>query len=231
MAGIRNYIWFFPFIGAILTAISIFTPSLVFPLATSFVLHYMDGFYIVVGGGYGPEVGFTRIPGILIVGIISTILIVICTLILFISSLSHRGKKAPSSWIVLGIILIGGTIYYIGGSQLAYFIYTIINYGYPYSFWQGAIPSFASIAPFIGGATSIISFIVGRSIGDQEVDIKPTSKEIPSESIYSAPIVEDVSQPFTTEATQIAKFCPVCGVKLENPEGRFCPSCGSDLKK
>jgi hypothetical protein len=231
MAGIRDYIWFFPFIGAILTAISIFTPSVVFRIGISTVLQYMDGFYVIVGGGTGPDVGFFLVPGIMIVGIISTILIVISTLILFISALSHRGKKAPASWIVLGIILIGGTIYYIGGSQLAYFIYNIINYGYPDSFWRGGIPSFAVIAPFIGGATSIISFIVGRSIGEQEVDIKPVSKEKSSESIYSTPIVEEVSQAFPTEEIQIAKFCPVCGVKLENPEGRFCPSCGSDLHK
>ena len=231
MAGIRDHIWLFTFIGAVLTIISLFTPSVVFPLGPSFVLQYMDSFYIIVGGGSGPSVGFMLIPGVMIVGIISTVLIALCTLILFISSLSNRGKKAPVSWIVLGIILIGGTIYYIGGSQLAYFIYRIINYGYPGSFWQGGIPSFSVIAPFIGGGISILSFIVSRSTGEEEVDIKPVSKEKPSESIYRAPVKEEVSHPFPTAETQIAKFCPVCGVKIENLEGRFCPSCGSDLQK
>ncbi|MFX1567027.1 MAG: hypothetical protein ACFFCV_01520 [Promethearchaeota archaeon] len=231
MTGIRDYIWFFPFIGAILTAISLFTPSLVFPSGINFVLQFMDGFYVIIGGGYGPSVGFTHIPGLMIVGIISTVLLAICTIILFISAFSHRRKKAPVSWIILGIILIGGTIYYIGGSQLAYFIYRIINDGYPTSFWQGRIPSFASIAPFIGGGTSILSFIVSRITGEQEVDIKPVDKKESYENIYRAPINEELSHTFPTAQTHIAKFCPVCGVKLENPEGRFCPSCGSDVKK
>ena len=231
MTGIRDYIWFFPFIGAILTVISLFTPSIVFSSGINFVLQFMDGFYIIIGGEYGPSVGFSEIPGIIIVGIISTVLIAICTIILLISALSHRRKKAPVSWIILGIILIAGTIYYIGGSQLAYFIYRIINGGYPSSFWRGRIPSFASIAPFIGGGASILSFIVSRITGEQEVDIKPVDKEKPYENIYKAPINEEVSHSFPTAENQIAKFCPICGVKLENPEGRFCPSCGSNLKK
>ncbi len=231
MANIRDQIWLLPFAGAILTAISIFTPTLVFHLGSYFWLQYMDGFKLIIGGGSGPSVGFFAVLSIMIIGIISTILIVICTIILFISALSHRGKEIPGSWIVIGIFLIGGTIFYIGGSELGYFIYRLIHYGLPGSFWRGGIPSFAVIAPFIGGGLSILSVIIGKSVGKEEVDITPVSKEAPSVSIDEPPIKEEISQPFPTAKFQSAKFCPVCGEKILSIEARFCPSCGNNLKK
>ena len=126
MSEVRKHIWIIPFIGSIITAISLFTPVLVYPGGSYFILQYMNGFRILFSGGI-PSVGFIGMLGVTIVGIIGTIILVVCTIILFISSLTHRGKETPGSWIALGIILIGGTIFYIAGAELGTFIYYIIH--------------------------------------------------------------------------------------------------------
>ncbi|TET57808.1 MAG: hypothetical protein E3J52_09660, partial [Promethearchaeota archaeon] len=107
MTGIRDYIWILPFIGSILAAISIFTPAAVWYSGLGQYLQYMTGFYVVLGGGT-PSFGFVDIPILIIVGVICLILIITCTIIMFISSLTHRKRDAPASWIVFGILFIGG---------------------------------------------------------------------------------------------------------------------------
>ena len=224
MPEIRENIWILPFIGSILTAISIFTPSAVYFSGIGQVFYYMDGFYITFRPMSGPSFGFIDIPILLIVGIISTILILTCTIILFISSLTHRKKDIPGAWIVLGIFFIGGTTYYIAGTEVGYLMYGLIHHDTALSFWEFHVPSFAAIAPFITGGLSILAFIIGKSTRKEEVEIKPISKEAPSVS-------EPVSQPIPIEDAQAVKFCPACGQKIPHAEAQFCPSCGYDLKK
>lgn len=224
MPEIRDYIWLLPFIGSILTAISIFTPAAVYISGLGRVFHYMDGFYADFGGGFGPSFGFINIPILIIIGIISTILILTCTIIMFISSLTHRKKETPGSWLALGIILIGVTIYYIAGTEVGYMVYLVMRGYAPSSFWEIFVPSFAVIAPFITAGISIVAFIIGKSTRKEEVEIKPISKEAP-------PVSEPISQPIPIEDAQAVKFCPACGEKIPHAEAQFCPSCGYDLKK
>jgi hypothetical protein len=221
MSQVRNYIWLLPFFGSIITAISLFTPAVFFPPNS---LLYMDGFFILLGGGY-PIFGFFNIPSVIIVGIISTILLTVCIIILFISSLTHRGKETPGSWIALGILLIGGTIFYIAGAEFGTMMYYILHAMIPVSFWQGGIPSFSVIAPFIGGGLSILGFIIGRTKGEEEPEIKPILKEEPTPS-------EELPTPTTiaTEEAPSVNFCPVCGEKISDLEAKYCPGCGTDLK-
>jgi len=224
MSEIRDYIWLLPFIGSILTAISIFTPAAVYNAGLNPVFRYMDGFYIVFRPMSGPSFGFINVPILLIVGIICTILIITCTISLFISSLTHRKKDTPKAWIVLGIFFIGGTIYYIAGTEVGYLMYGLIHHDTALSFWEYHVPSFAAIAPFITGGLSILAFIIGKSTRKEEVEIKPISKEAP-------PVSEPVSQPIPIEDAQAVKFCPACGEKIPHAAAQFCPSCGYDLKK
>ncbi|MFX0040577.1 MAG: zinc ribbon domain-containing protein [Promethearchaeota archaeon] len=232
MSQVRNYIWIVPFIGSILIAISLFTPAVVFPGTPFTFLHYMNCFYLAVGGGF-PSINYLLIPSLMIVGIISTILIVILTIILFVSSLRHRGKEIPGSWIALGILFIGGSIFYIAGSELGYFIYRMIHFSPPDSFWAGGIPSFAVIAPFIGGGLSILGFIIGKSASKlEEVEIKPISKE-EFPVVKEEPQIGEVIQPLVSEPVEelhAVNFCPVCGEKIPDTEAKFCPGCGYNLK-
>lgn len=225
MPEIRDNIWLLPFIGSILTVISIFTPAAVYNAGLGIVFRYMDGFYVTFGGlTPGPSFGFINIPILLIVGIICTILILTCTIILFISSLTHRKKDIPGSWLVLGIFFIGGTIYFIAGTEVGYLMYGLIHHNTAVSFWENHVPSFAAIAPFITGGLSILAFIIGKSTRKEEVEIKPISKEAPLVS-------EPISQPIPIEDAQAVKFCPACGEKIPHAQAQFCPSCGYDLKK
>ncbi|MFW9821031.1 MAG: zinc ribbon domain-containing protein [Candidatus Thorarchaeota archaeon] len=232
MSEVRKYIWILPFIGSILTAISLFTPAVIFPGAPHQLL-YMNGFYLLIGGGF-PVPGYLFIPSLMIVGIGCFILILVCTIILFISPLTHRNKETPGSWIALGILLIGGTIFYIAGTELGYFIYSIINFASPDSFWTGGIPSFAVIGPFIGGGLSILGFIIGRSVGgaEEEVEIKPISKEEPALAQEEPQVAQQITPPVSEsiEEPQLVNFCPVCGEKVPDADAKFCPGCGYNLK-
>ncbi|MFW9972874.1 MAG: zinc ribbon domain-containing protein, partial [Candidatus Odinarchaeota archaeon] len=141
--------------------------------------------------------------------------------------------ETPGSWVALGIILIGGTIFYIVGTEFGYFIYRMIHMSPPVSFWAGGIPSFAVIAPFIGGGLSILGYIVGKSAGkEKEIEIKPIIKQEPvlvkEAPLVSEAITSSVSEPM--EEPHGINFCPVCGEKIPDPEAKFCPGCGYNLK-
>ena len=230
MSGIRDYIWILPFIGSILVVISIFTPAAVSYSGPGTLLRYMVGFYVRIGTGT-PSFGMTGIPILLIVGIVCLIIMLTGTIIMFISSLTHRKSDAPASWIVLGILFIGGASYYIGGTEVGYMMYWMINYGTTFSFWENYVPSFAAIAPFISGGMSILGYIISKSGGKEQVEITPISKEPMPATKYEAPVSEPISQPIPIEESQSIKFCPACGEKMPSAEAQFCPSCGLDLKK
>ncbi len=223
MQKVRNYLWVLPLIGSILTFISLFTPAAAHLSGPGTEFLYMDGLYINFGGMMGPSFGFIEIPILLIIGIISLSLIIICIIVMFISSLTHRKKEIPGSWLALGIILIGVAIYYIAGSQMAYMFYGIIHDLSPQTFWGTFTPSFATIAPFITGGISILAFVIDKITGTEGVEIKPISKEEPLVS-------EPISQPISIEETHTVKFCPACGEKIPHAAAQFCPGCGYDLK-
>ena len=229
MSGIRDYIWILPFIGSVLAAISIFTPAAVDFSGSGTWLQFMDGLYIIIGGGT-PSFGFIEIPILLIVGIVCLILMLTSTIIMFISSLTHRKRDAPASWIVLGILFIGGAIYYIAGTEVGYMMYGMINYGMTFSFWDDMVPSFGVIAPFISGGLSITGYIISKFTGEEQAKITPISKEATPVSTEYVPLSEPISQPIPSEESQSIKFCPACGEKIPNADAQFCPGCGSDLK-
>ncbi len=236
MAEAKDYIWLFPFIGAILTAISLFTPAAFrsFPMGGSAFV-WMNGFAVLTGGPSGPETDFFDIAGYYIPGIIATILLTVCTIILFVSSLTHRQKETPGSWIPLGILLIGGAIYFIVGVEIGVAIYWFNEmsvYPYPYtpewiSFWNdyNYNPGFAVIAPFIGGGLALLGAILGKTIGRQEGIGKP--KAVPH---VEKPVpVAETPPPTPTPATEevkIARFCPECGTKIDKADATFCTVCG-----
>ena len=231
MSKVRDNIWILPFIGSILTAISLFTPAAVNFTGISQVLLFMDGFYVTFGPMTGPSFGFINIPILIIIGIICTISILICTIIMFISSLTHRKKDIPGSWLALSIILIGVTIYYIAGTEMGYMMYLVLRGYPPSSFWGYNVPSFAVIAPFITSGISIVAFIIGKSSGKEEVEIEPISKEALHVKKEETPVSQQISQRVPTEDAQAVKFCPACGEKIPHAQAQFCPSCGYDLKQ
>jgi hypothetical protein len=234
MAEAKDYLWLCPFIGAILTGISLFTPAAFETYGnTSFI--WMTGFMVVTGGMLGPETGFFAeplggevIPGYIIPGSIATVFLAICTIILFVSALTHRGKEIPGSWIALGIMLIAGAIYFIAGVEIGVATY-FYNEGATehVSFWYDIDynPGFAVIAPFIGGGLALLGAIIGKAMGGAEVIGKP--KPVPQ---VEKPIpVAETPPPAPTpapEETKVVRFCSECGTKIEQADATFCSVCG-----
>ncbi|MFX1321817.1 MAG: zinc ribbon domain-containing protein [Promethearchaeota archaeon] len=234
MAEAKDYIWLFPFIGAILTAISLFTPAVFksYPMGGSQFI-WMDGFAVFTGGPSGPETDFIDIAGYYIPGIIATIFLTVCTIILFVSSLTHRQKETPGSWIALGILLIGGAIYFIVGVEIGVAIHwfnEFETYGYTpewISFWNDYDynPGFAVIAPFIGGGLALLGAIIGKSIGKQEGIGKPKAAPKVEKPVPVAERPAPTPTPVTEEA-KVVRFCPECGTKIEQADSTFCSACG-----
>jgi len=234
MAEFKDHVWLFPFIGSIIIVISLFTPAAyeLYGMASSFI--WMTGFMVLTGGA-GPYTGFFAEPiggevilGYVIPGIIATVFLAICTIILFVSSLTHRGKETPGSWIALGILLIAGAIYFIAGVEIGFATYAYNEGATEHiSFWNDLDynPGFAVIAPFIGGGLTLLGAIIGKAIGREEVISKP--KAIPQ---VEKPVpVTETPPPTPTPATEEvkgARFCSECGTKIDKVDATFCTVCG-----
>ncbi|MFX1315558.1 MAG: zinc ribbon domain-containing protein [Promethearchaeota archaeon] len=234
MAEAKDYIWLLPFIGTILVGISFFTPA-AFGRTEAYGFTYstfiwMTGFTRYGSGDY-IELGFFAEPlggevilGVIIPGIIALIFLTICTIITFVSSLTHRGKETPGSWIAFGILLIAGAIYYIAGVEIGFATY-MYNEGATehVSFWTDLDynPGFAVIAPFIGGGLTLLGAIIGKAIGRGEVISKP--KAVP-EVEKPIPLVETPTP--APEEIKVVRFCSECGTKIEQADATFCAVCG-----
>ncbi|MBY8990778.1 MAG: zinc-ribbon domain-containing protein [Candidatus Lokiarchaeota archaeon] len=231
MKETKDYIWILPFIGSIVAAIGLFTPAAALPAGGLTELFWMHGFYLVVGGGY-PDPGFiTHIPGLMVIGISCMVVLVVCTIILFISSLTHRGVDAPGSWLALSILLIGGTIFFIGGAEVAFRIYGFINFDIvDLSFWQHRNPGFAVIAPFIAGGLTLLGYIISKATREGEVKITPISTNATPDN-NEIPTTEEETPPAVSTSSEAFSFCPECGQKIPSSDDKFCLSCGFELKK
>ncbi len=237
MAEAKDYIWLCPFIGAILTGISLFTPAAyeIGGLFSSFV--WMTGFMVVTGGAYGPEpyifdelIAGEVIPGYIIPGIIATVFITIFTITLFVSALTHRKKETPASWIVFGIFLIIGVIIYAAGVEIGVGTYWS-NQGAPYhiSFWNDYdySPGFAVVAPIIGGILALLGGIIGKAMGRGEVIGKPKAVPQVEKPVPVAETPPPIPTPTpATEEAKVVRFCPECGTKIEQADATFCSVCG-----
>ncbi|MFX1315562.1 MAG: zinc ribbon domain-containing protein [Promethearchaeota archaeon] len=234
MTEAKDYIWLLPFIGAILVAIGLLTPAAYDTSGTTSQFIWMTGFMVVHGvmyddsGLFAKPLGGDVIFGYVIPGIIATIFLTICTIILFISALTHRGKETPGSWIALGILLIGGAIYFIAGVEIG-----VASYFYSegatehVSFWTDLDynAGFAVIAPFIGGGLSLLGAIIGKAMGRQVGVVKPAA--IPKVE-KPTPVAPTPPSPPVGEPKDF-RYCPECGAKIMYKESRFCSSCGYEI--
>ena len=76
---------------------------------------------------------------------------------------------------------------------------------------------------------SILGYIISKSVGKEQMEITPISKDITPVSKEEAPVSEAISQPIPIEESQSIKFCPTCGEKIPSADAKFCPGCGLNL--
>lgn len=222
MQNAKSSIWLFPFFGSILTFIAIFTPSAYETEGTISRFIWLQGFGLAIGGGdaefeYLNPVDY---PYYFIPGMITFLILLICNIILFIVSLTRRRKEPTAVWLIMGILLIVGAIYYIAASEVAYRIEfeSIFNRE---SFWGKYEPGFAVIGPFLGGGLAIVGFIVGKALSKGEVAMRPVN------AVVTPPVPAPTPTP--VEISEGLRFCPDCGEQLKNPNQRFCHCCGREL--
>lgn len=162
-------------------------------------------------------------------GIFSALGILFSSLVSLVSANKCRiGRKEAQELgnqsIGLGILMIIFSIIYIiainitMNNYIEYLLAELLPYYTIPEFWDVYNPGFAIIAPFLGGALSIIGGIACRYI-------KPTDEVISIEEKKDF-IVKMPTEPITRQT----KYCPQCGQKLTITGIMFCGNCGFELK-
>ena len=231
----KNFAWIFSLIGGALSMFSLFFPAsydISSSMGTTFNDNYfMWGLRLVTWNGESDTVWIYEMKpepwgAILgVCGLISTLLILISGLVLFITALTSRKSGYNGAWIAMGILLIVGTLFYIISYANVYGAMMGNEYDeWGKSWWDNYAPGFPVIAAFIGGGLAITGFIVGRVLGKGEVAIRPVSAAVPP------PVPAPTPAPTPVEVSEGLRFCPDCGQKV-TAESRYCINCGFDLKK
>ncbi|MFX1315560.1 MAG: hypothetical protein ACFE9T_06815 [Promethearchaeota archaeon] len=231
MADIKDYIWVFPIIGAVLGIITFLAPVASWTQSYSgyYGIYSLDWYYWIWGftlisASYGPysgrESGIIDNVSLLSVSIVCTIIIAISIVTLIIGGVLNK-RSTEYNMNVIVISSIGATLLLIGP------IIWLIGADWPYitppftesdfigqDFWDWFDVNFGIIAPFIGAVIAIPGIVGHWYIFKYEGGIREPRKEIIGKKIT----------PMTT--SPVLKFCPECGQKIEQEGVSFCSSCG-----
>lgn len=166
----RDFIWVFPLIGGIITLISLFTPAAFVFRMWDFVFFWMWGLLVIhyssIELGTFNSITFNDNMLILIPSIISSIVIFISVIILFVSSYFCRRERNEQNIIKsrgLGpsILIIVSTILWMITIEIAFIGPVSI------SFWNTYNSGFGVIGMFLGAIVAIIGYGISRYIVKQ----------------------------------------------------------------
>lgn len=198
---LKKYTWVFPLIGGITSIIGVLTP-----IATFYNYFNVWTWGLVVSRLYGVSVDFINEALVLNIGIISSIIIALFSLVLIITGyLYKRGyfknRKISKLWISSGIIIIIVTI--IPLVTLDFYTY---EGNFPSGIWVICDPGFGAIGPILGGVASVgIGIMVSLSRAGRREKPIPISVIAPK------------------------NLCPHCG-KLISLNATFCSNCGKTIE-
>lgn len=225
MADIKDYLWVFPIIGAVLGIITFLAPVADWNMSVyGYSIHWycwIWGFstFAASSGYYGTvsEQGIITDNGVLAVSIISTIIIAIGIVVLIIGGVqSKRSTKLNINVIIMSsigalLLLIGPIIWLVGADWP---IIDPITAPPGENFWDWFDVNFGIIAPFIGAAIAFIGVTLYYYYLKEKAEIREPKRETVGEK-------EALKEKPTT-----LRFCPECGQKIEQEGVTFCPSCG-----
>ncbi|MFX1500399.1 MAG: zinc ribbon domain-containing protein [Promethearchaeota archaeon] len=201
----KRYWWLFAFFSGLLALIGVLTPVATF---YTYLNIWMWG--LVFERDFGNQIEFINNKVILITGISTTIVIIVCSVILILTGyLYHRNyfnnKNIGKLWICCGVFILGGII--ISLISLNFYTY---NGNFPYGIWRFLSPGFGTIGPIMGGilATGIGSFMSYSETGRK------------SRRHQAIPLSEVAPK----------SICPFCG-KKNSLHASFCSKCGKSLEK
>jgi len=146
---LKKYTWVFPLIGGITLIIGILTP-----IATFYNYFNVWMWGLVVSRLYGLSVEFINEALILNIGIITSIIIALFSVLLIITGyLYKRGyftnRKISKLWIISGIIIVIVSILPL--VTLDFYTY---EGNFPSGIWVICDPGFGAIGPILGGVVS-----------------------------------------------------------------------------
>ena len=232
----KNYIWIVPLISCIIAIIGILTPMVYYNITEY-------GYYGILKAdvywwiwclvsmslsGYGysdSETKFVSDSAFLIPSIITTVIIILVAINLFILAKSTKTKKLDTrhfnSSIISGITLIFTMIIYmIVIDAVVYNGVDIFGLGVSSAgvhFWSEFDIGFGVIAPFISGIIAIIGAGIFKYYSKQEVEVIPIKTKVVEEKIVQVkPTIEDG-----------LKFCHSCGAKIKKSSA-YCEFCGTE---
>lgn len=170
MVDIEEFISTFPFIGTILILIALFTPAAGYSYSTMgvyqvFSYTWMFGLQYSYYIGYAPRIFFSGSPLILLPSIICTVIIFVASILMLISIFKiWKGNKNIEDfeifWLILAIINIITTIFWMIAMELAYFLLSIRKFG----FWGSYFPGFGVIGVFLGASFILFGIFMKRRV-------------------------------------------------------------------
>ena len=167
MGGIKNYFWLIPLIGGSFSIIGLLFPAWYSPPVWIEYVWIIGIIHHVTGGNI-----FDNAPSeMFIPSIIATGLITLCSVvIIIIALLKFRGKTLSGNtenlWIILAIIEIGTSIYYIFMIQNGFFQNTGLIFWDIYEF------QFGMFIPFISASLTLFGALIGKLIKEEINEIR-----------------------------------------------------------
>lgn len=235
MKEMKEYFWVLPIIAGILSIVALLAPAVYFPTGMGVInIYFWLWGLLAINLTYGyPTInysGFVLDPMTFIPSLLNSVILVISTIILFITANKARRSKInlknlSYSLAILGILCIASNLIWIILIGISFPI-SVIDSVLPgfssifgSSFWAVLSIGFGAIVPFISGSIAIISGIAVNYYSKERPVKIPEKKEV-------IPPTEKPSPPIKAEFDT----CPECEAKIEDPSTKFCGKCGFEFK-
>lgn len=237
MTKIKEYIWVFPLIGAIVGFISLAAPA-----ASMNFFGILRGdlwlwdLYLNNASGI-TSIDFITDPLVLIPSMITPALITLSNILLLIGIIQQKRRKLALETIknisiISGILLLIAEILWLimipmFFPMISYWDSNLSIYGTPYTFWSIDLlilsyplhkVGFGIIGGFIAAA-----FAFGCA-GAAEYYSKERPKKIPKKKK-----IVPLKEKKTISKTSKFKFCPECGLNVKDPNEKSCQKCGFEF--
>ncbi|MFW9821830.1 MAG: hypothetical protein ACFFE4_02785 [Candidatus Thorarchaeota archaeon] len=220
-----EYIWLFPAFSVFFMILALITPTAYFDIMGVSWTWWMWNLTLMGVSGLGSEFVFIPEIDFIIPSLITTCFMIFFIIILTSLTINTRKRMLDTRRfelvsILIGILLLGVTIYYLSAVDIAFYDGLVIE-GAPfpegYHFWEVFNPSFGVIGPFL---SAILLFIGAGAFRhySKRIDLVLTKIEIAPKMISSMKSAGGIN------------FCPQCGEKRISSIHRFCTKCGFELQ-
>jgi len=222
----KGYIWIIPLIAACLATIAILFPTAKFSSGGVTWDWWMWNFTTMGMVGYEPLSLFVSVVDFIIISIITTSVVLLSAVNLFILSIKTKKRNLNTKNFILmsiisAVLLICIMIYYIIAMGIAFYKgFTIEGVPFPpgIRFWNSFNPGFGLFLPFISAILSFVGVGLFKSFSNRKDDIIKYKMDATTGYV-----------PYSKQMRSI-NFCPECGKKILHAGVKFCTNCGFNLK-